>query len=135
MSPATISATVARLADAATNTFRLAGRIWDDGKPARVEGDVLRATVYARVEIKRLIGPIVVVPPTMVLLAMVIAVGMVENRTKGYVPVWKSSLLPLLWHGFVRSDGEPGDENPLTIKELRKRAKEIEVRFGMPETH
>ncbi|ORY02556.1 hypothetical protein BCR34DRAFT_493084 [Clohesyomyces aquaticus] len=134
-SPSTISSAVGRLVDAATNTFRLAGRTWDEAAPAKVEGDVLRATVCARVEMKWLLGPIVVVTLTAVLLAMVIAVGWAENRMEGFVPVWKGSVLPLLWHGFGRVEGDYGDAGPLTLKELERRAEGVEVKFGMGQMH
>ncbi|KAI2484932.1 DUF3176 domain containing protein [Pyrenophora tritici-repentis] len=134
-SHASISAAVNRITDAATNMFRLSGLNWERTAPANVSGDVLRETVCAKLQIQWLLFPITLLSLSAMLLAATLVLEFSQNGRVGAVPVWKSSMLPLLYHGLGKLDDEPRDNFPRTLKELEKRAEEVEVRLGMGETH
>ncbi|OAA61975.1 hypothetical protein SPI_04834 [Niveomyces insectorum RCEF 264] len=118
-----VAALMDRFATGMTTNFRRVGSRLDGGDAA-VRGMALTTTVCTRVEWGWLALPTVVLFLSLGLQCWAIWMSYADRR----LPVWKSSLLPLLYHGFV----EPVDKTPgraLDEDELETRAEKIKVRF------
>lgn len=122
----TINQAMGDLSTAVTNWMRKTGSSQYVGqlgrKPGPATGIVISTTVCTEFDRYWLLLPIALLVASLVSLAMMVASS---HRDRGQ-PVWKSSVLPLLFHGLV----EPAQRaRPLDGDELKALAKDLEVRF------
>ncbi|KAF6787347.1 hypothetical protein CSOJ01_15230 [Colletotrichum sojae] len=128
-SPATISETFDRLATTMTNIFRKTGTVnytsFLKGLDIqdRTVGSVFRTTVCTKFDWRWVLLPIVLASATTVLLL----VAVIQSCKDPTMPVWKTSVLPLLFYGVGSSDG--GTSSSLDLDELHAHAGSITARF------
>lgn len=101
---ASVAGIVANMATAATNLFRPVGSslYYDEwwGKTAAVAlGRAYKTEVCVRFEWRWLVLPACLVAASALLLAATVLADGLSRRRR---PIWKSSLLPLLYYGFAR---------------------------------
>lgn len=108
-SVATVAAVVANLATAATNMFRPVGASlyydeWWDTTDHVARGQVYMTAVCVRFQWRWLVLPAgLLAASALLLLATILADGLsTMRRRRPPRPIWKSSLLPLLYYGFAR---------------------------------
>jgi hypothetical protein len=114
---ASMNASMSNFTTAITNHFRkTGGSNYALFEQQAVLGVVQQSTVCTRFEWQWLLLPIFLIVVTVALLAWI----MVKVYLQPEMPVWKSSLLPLLFHGF-RNQGA-GERQMVHMDELEKRA-------------
>ncbi|KAI1078194.1 hypothetical protein F5B20DRAFT_592082 [Whalleya microplaca] len=121
---ATLSKTFDQFATVMTNKFRTTGvSNYDDTTPEIVRGLAVEMTVCTAFEWEWLLMPTFLVAVTAALLIITI----VQNRRDHNQPVWKSSVLPLLFHGF----GQPhdGPRAAMDLDQLAAAAANTQARF------
>ncbi|KAK4444948.1 hypothetical protein QBC34DRAFT_442160 [Podospora aff. communis PSN243] len=133
-----ISERFSNVSAAVTNRVRSIGLVWDSAaasdlfREPRLETDRLFATgttlqdrLCIQVDWRWLLLPTGL---TFVTLALLL-VSILRTYWKGGV-VWKSSVLPLLFHGFRdKVDGMPPDHR-LTLQEMKKKADGVKVMYA-----
>ncbi|KAK8080998.1 hypothetical protein PG997_008816 [Apiospora hydei] len=108
-------------ATAITNKFRAVGGSHDDaGAAETVQGAVVRTTVCTNFDWRWLLLPIALVVATGAMLVLMI----LQNYSDDRQPVWKSSLFPLLFHGFHASQPATmsGPRAVMNLDEMRGEA-------------
>lgn len=131
-----ISAVMSRMADAITNQLRMNGTDFF-GSPSNVTGTAFQTVVCTQFQWGWLLFPAVMVLASAVLLVATAwrsssRWGRVRNNRGGSqveVPVWKSSLLPLLFYGL--EDGARLRGAPVEDKEMSGLAGEIMARLSL----
>ncbi|KAI1148198.1 hypothetical protein F4825DRAFT_454714 [Nemania diffusa] len=125
---ATMSGIIDNLATSITNRMRITS-LGVDGKGAGVVlGDALRTTVCTRVNWGWVALPAAL--PALVLLLLMVAVAQ-SWRDRETRPVWKSSLLPLLFHGLGY---EVHNQHTLVhVDQMKDEARQMDVRLGKGE--
>lgn len=117
-----VHALMRNLALAATNRIRITGKGVDRKTPEFAEGTVWETTVCAQVDWRWLALPATVELLTLVLLLAILAYDWRRSR-----PVWKSSALPLMFHGLrVQSDE---NYEPVQLRQMKEKADETHVRL------
>ncbi|KAF6818882.1 hypothetical protein CPLU01_13171 [Colletotrichum plurivorum] len=131
-----VTDTFDRIATTVTNIFRetgtkdrasfLKGLYYWNGV-SRVDdlavGSVIGTTVCTRFDWRWVLLPIVLVCATAILLLAAI----VQSWREPNLPVWKTSVLPLIFYGVGSSDG--GTSSALDLDELRAHAESVTARF------
>ncbi|KAF6831068.1 hypothetical protein CMUS01_07488 [Colletotrichum musicola] len=131
-----VTDTFDRIATTVTNIFRetgtkdlasfLKGLYYWNGV-SRVDdfavGSVIGTTVCTRFDWRWVLLPIILVCATAILLLAAI----VQSWRDPSLPVWKTSVLPLLFYGVGSSDG--GTSSTLDLDELRAHAESVTARF------
>lgn len=144
-----ISSTMDSMATSFTNHVRTikfdsasnSSKPGQEDAPSFVLGTVYETTVCTRFDWKWLLFPIVLVFATLVLLAFTVVSSYYDSQQ---LPIWKSSLLPLLFYGFerksqtldqtVNGEDEKGERDGLLGKEqLSAFSSEKIVRFRRSE--
>ena len=131
----TVSTAMDALTTALTNKFRAVGYGPDkekirgerEGKGFQVQGVAIRTAVCTYVDWRWLLLPCVLISLTAVQLVWTLVSGYRERRQ----PVWKSNILPLLFHRFTNTElGLPPENMDLSVMEAR--AQKIEIQFHIP---
>lgn len=132
-----INAAMSRLADAVTNQLRMNGTDWY-GNPSNVTGTAFQTVVCTQFQWGWLLFPAGVVLASAVLLVATAwksssrwARGRGDQGGVQGLPVWKSSLLPLLFYGL--EDGARLKGPPVEDKEMVGLAGEMMARFSFEE--
>lgn len=131
-----ISAVMSRMADAITNQLRMNGTDFY-GNPSNVTGTAFQTVVCTQFQWGWLLFPAVVVLASAVLLVATAwrsssRWGKARTNRGGSqveVPVWKSSLLPLLFYGL--EDGARLRGAPVENKDMSELAGKIEARLSL----
>ncbi|KAI1081268.1 hypothetical protein F5B20DRAFT_537585 [Whalleya microplaca] len=127
------------LATAISNRMRTVGKAFNRVDPGVVPGTAHYSTVCTRFDWYWLILPAALIIMSICLLTAMVMESC-HDRVKN--PVWKSSLLPLLFYGVRPNDGEESQPNAaasttehnnnnraMDLKEMRDRANHIMVTF------
>ncbi|KAI0131841.1 hypothetical protein BJ170DRAFT_222673 [Xylariales sp. AK1849] len=120
-----ISNQVEQYATALTNKFRTSGS--DNYNASVVEaalGSVSQTTVCTKFDWRWLLLPACLVAATAALLVMMV----IQNYTEPRQPVWKSSILPLLFHGFGSSP-EMGPRPVMDLHQMHDQARQVQAKF------
>lgn len=132
-----ISAVMSRMADAITNQLRMNGTDWY-GNPSNVTGTAFQTVVCTQFQWGWLLFPAGVVLASAVLLAATAwrsssRWGKLCSNRGGLqgLPVWKSSILPLLFYGL--EDGARLKGAPVEDKEIVGLARETVARLSFEE--
>lgn len=128
-----VSETFDRFATILTNVIRKTGtkNYASFSNNSRVEdlviGSVLETTACMKFNRRWVLLPIILVSATAVLLL----VAIVQSWKDPNIPVWKTSVLPLVFYGVGSSDGGEAKavESPMDLDKLRAHAESITARF------
>ncbi|KAI8959210.1 hypothetical protein F5Y11DRAFT_333769 [Daldinia sp. FL1419] len=123
----TLSTAFDRFSTAVTNKFRTTGSdIYDWGTQKTVNGLVNEMTVCTQFQWQWLLMPTILVAATAAILITMI----IQNVRDHKQPVWKSSLLPLLYYGFGERAYQEDPNRPIMdISEMNKAAAETKTKF------
>ncbi|KAI1182528.1 hypothetical protein F5B17DRAFT_184554 [Nemania serpens] len=125
---ATVSGILDNVATSITNRMRITG-LGPDGKgPGVVLGDALRTTLCTRVNWLWLVLPAALTGLTLLLLGAAVVQSWRDGEER---PVWKSSLLPLLFHGLGYE--VPNKQSLAHVDEMKAEAERMDVRLGKGE--
>lgn len=105
-----------------TNMMRAMGKGIDKETPEFAEGTVWETTVCTQVDWRWL-----ALPATVESLTLLLLLAILVYDWRGSRPVWKSSVLPLLFHGLRGKVDENGE--PLQLGQMRQTADEMQVRL------
>ncbi|KAI1484466.1 hypothetical protein F5X96DRAFT_664094 [Biscogniauxia mediterranea] len=121
----TLSTAMDQLTSVITNRFRISGVFTpESGTRETVLGDTVETTVCMQFHLEWLTMPLALLAITTILLISTI----VANRTSRGHPLWKSSVLPLLFYGF-RSGPSASPEPLVDLDRLRDRTKHVMVKL------
>ncbi|KAI2776395.1 hypothetical protein F4815DRAFT_484627 [Daldinia loculata] len=123
----TLSMAFDQFSTAVTNKFRTTGSdIYDWGTQKTATGLVNEMTVCTQFQWQWLLMPTILVAATAaVLIAMI-----TQNLRDQKQPVWKSSLLPLLYYGFGQRAYQEDPSRPvMDLSEMSKAAAETKTKF------
>ncbi|KAL2676481.1 hypothetical protein Neosp_010239 [[Neocosmospora] mangrovei] len=114
---------------AMTNNFRTRGSKgpFVDGKD-EIAGTATEMAICTLFDWRWVLLPIALISISAGLLVSAI----VQSYTSPSIPVWKTSILPLLFHGPIRTTGQP--ETATRLNELYKQAKNVVVKFDEADT-
>ena len=112
---------------AITNKFRTSGSSnYDISQAQTATGAVIETTVCIKFDWEWLLFPILLVSVAGVLLSLMI----LQSYQKPEQPVWKTSLLPLLFYGPRNGLVPPNEPTPVPdLDDLDKRANKIRARW------
>ncbi|KAI1765376.1 hypothetical protein GGR53DRAFT_263822 [Hypoxylon sp. FL1150] len=118
-----------QFATAVTNKFRTTGSsIFDASTHETVNGQVNEMTVCTVFQWEWLLMPTLLVAAT----AAALIIMILQNLRDHEQPVWKSSLLPLLYYGFHHK-GRPGQHDPhrpaMNLTKMNQAASEVKTTF------
>ncbi|KAL3293493.1 hypothetical protein RB213_013712 [Colletotrichum asianum] len=124
----TVSNSMEQLATAITTQFRIMGTsnqtFYNKGYREAIIGSVMGTTVCTRFDWQWVLLPITLVFATATLLIIAVA----QSWTNPAMPVWKTSILPLLFYNKVRSSHDEGLPT-LDLDELQKVAETTKAKF------
>ncbi|KAI1857459.1 hypothetical protein JX265_011194 [Neoarthrinium moseri] len=121
----TINSQIDQYATAVTNKFRTLGsNNYNLSSEESALGSVIEMTVCTSFDWRWLLMPAVLLVATGSLLVLMI----VQNYMNPQQPVWKSSILPLLFHGFGQSP-EMGAQPAVDLDHIKERAYHIKAKF------
>ncbi|KAI5925168.1 hypothetical protein F4810DRAFT_661303 [Camillea tinctor] len=121
----TMSTAMDQLTSVITNRFRTSGvDTPESGVHETVLGDTIQTTVCMQFHAEWLAMPLTLLAITTILLVSTI----IGNRTSQGHPLWKSSVLPLLFYGF-RSGPSASPEPLADLDQLRDRTKDVKVKL------
>lgn len=124
----TVSGILDNVATSITNRMRITG-LGPDGKgPGVVLGDALRTTVCMRVNWGWVALPTTLTGLVLLLLGTAVTQSWIDGDGR---PVWKSSLLPLLFHGLGYV--VPNKQTLVHVHEMKAEAQRMDVKLGKGE--
>ncbi|XXG95094.1 ribosome-binding protein [Hypoxylon texense] len=124
----TLNTAFDQFATAVTNKFRTTGSsLYDSTTHETVNGLVNEVTVCTVFQWEWLLMPTLLVAATAAILVVII----LENKRHRGQPVWKSSLLPLLYYGFdhKHSDQHAPNKPAMNLFEMNQAASEMKATF------
>ncbi|KAI1128314.1 hypothetical protein F5Y10DRAFT_177003 [Nemania abortiva] len=124
----TVSGILDNLATSITNRMRVTGLGVDGKGPGVTLGDALRTTVCTRVNWGWVALPAALTGLVLLLLVVAVTQSWIDSDAR---PVWKSSLLPLLFHGLGY---EVNNQQMLVhVDQMKAEAQQMDVRLGKGE--
>ncbi|KAI1196960.1 hypothetical protein F5X97DRAFT_324884 [Nemania serpens] len=124
----TVSGILDNVATSITNRMRLTGLGPDGKSPGVILGDALRTSVCTRVNWGWVALPAALTGLVLLLLGTAITQSWRDSDGR---PVWKSSLLPLLFHGLGYE--VPNKQTLVHAHEMKAEAQRMDVRLGKGE--
>lgn len=122
---ATINSQISQYATAVTNKFRAIGSSNNNVTlQESALGAVIEMTVCTSFDWRWLLMPLMLLAAT----TTVLTVMMIQNYKDPRQPVWKSSVLPLLFHGFD-SSSRANSKPAMDLDQMSKEAHYVNARF------
>ncbi|KAK6082490.1 hypothetical protein SCUP234_04329 [Seiridium cupressi] len=121
----TISSQIDQYSTAVTNKFRTIGSTnYNSTRQESALGTVIEMTVCTNFDWRWLLMPLVLLAAT----AAILILMMVQNYRDPRQPVWKSSVLPLLFHGFD-STSRTNPKPAMTLDQMKDQARHVRAKF------